>query len=589
MEKINQKENLDNLRHSCAHLLAAAVVELWPNAKRTIGPAIENGFYYDFDFGNQKISEEDLPKIEAKMKEISPTWKKFERIDASISEIKKMFRDNPYKLELIDEIESKKERLTLYKSGNYVDLCRGGHAKNPSDDLKYFKLLSIAGAYWRGNEKNKMLTRIYGTVFPTKAELDSYLNQIDESKKRDHRKIGQELELFTISEEVGPGLILWLPKGTILREEIEKLGKEQEEKNGYQRVVTPHIGKEKLYLTSGHLPYYAQDMWPPMEYEGEKYYIKPMNCPHMHMIYKFKKRSYKELPLRFAEFGTVYRHEDSGTLMGLLRVRGHTTNDAHIYLTEEHVIDELVNVLKLHEFYYKLFGVNDYYVELALPDFTKKKDKYFDNPKSWKKSIELLREAARQSKINVVEKVGGAAFYGPKFDFNIKSSIGREFSASTNQLDFGSGKRFNLTYVTKDGSERIIPYIIHRAPLGSEERFIGFLIEHYAGAFPLWLSPIQVKILPITKRNMSYSHLILEELKKNNVRVELDDRNETLQAKIRDSQIQKIPYMIIVGDNEEKDGKISIRTRNGKGQEQIDLANFIKEIKEEVDKKLFLR
>lgn len=585
MDKMKNKDYLDNLRHSAAHLLASAVLELWPDAKPTIGPSIENGFYYDFDFGDIKVSEADLAKIEAKMHEVVEDWKGFKKIEVSKSEAVKRFNKNEYKKELIDEFVKEGKKLTLYQSDTFIDLCRGGHIENPSKELKHFKLLSIAGAYWRGSEKNPMLTRIYGTIFPTEKELDEHLKILEEAKKRDHRKIGKDLELFTINEDVGQGLILWLPKGNIIREEIEKLGKETETKYGYQRVSTPHIGKEKLYLTSGHLPYYAADMWPPMEYEGEKYYVKPMNCPHMHMIYKFKPRSYKELPIRFAEFGTVYRHEDSGTLTGLLRVRGHTTNDAHIYCREEDVLGEIKSVMEMHNYYYNLFGIKDYYVELALPDFEKKKDKYFDDPKAWRDSIEILRKAAKEMKVDVVEKEGSAAFYGPKFDFNIKSVIGREFGASTNQLDFGSGKRFGLTYINKDGAEKIVPYIIHRAPLGSQERFIGFLIEHFGGTLPTWLSPVQVKVLPITERNMGYANKVLAKLKDAKLRAEIDDRNETLQAKIRDAQLEKVPYMLIVGDKEEKANKVTIRLRTGKDLGQIDIDTFIKRLGEKVEEK----
>lgn len=573
---------MNKLRHSAAHLLAAAVMELYPKAKRTIGPAIENGFYFDFDFGDEKVSEEDFPKIEGRMREILERWEGFSRHELSPEEAKKEYPENQYKHELIDEFSKKGEKLTFYKSGDYWDLCRGGHVENPKEELKHFKLLSVAGAYWRGDEKNPMLTRIYGTAFPTEEELSRYLKMLEEAKKRDHRKLGTELELFTISPQVGPGLVLWLPKGVVLREEIEKLGKETEAKYGYQRVITPHIGKEELYITSGHLPYYASDMWPPMEYEGEKYYVKPMNCPHMHMIYKFKSRSYRELPLRLAEFGTVYRHEDSGTLMGLMRVRGHTTNDAHIYCVEGQVVEEMTKVMEMHSFYYKLFGIEDYYIELALPDFEKKKDKYFDNPTAWEKAIKMLRAAAKESKVDVVEKEGGAAFYGPKFDFNIKSVAGREFGASTNQLDFGSGERFKLTYVDSDGSEKTIPYIIHRAPLGSEERFIGFLIEHFAGAFPVWLSPVQVKVLPITERNIKYSNEVIKRLNNEGVRAELDDRNATLNAKIRDAQEEKVPYMVILGDKEEDGLSLSLRLRSGESKNNIKLEKFMETIKEKI-------
>jgi threonyl-tRNA synthetase len=582
---MDDKDYLDKLRHSAAHLLAAAVMELYPEAKRTIGPAIENGFYFDFDFGDIKISEDDLLKIETKMHGILKSWDGFERHELSTEEAKNEYPENHYKHELIEEFAGAGQALTFYKSGDYWDLCRGGHVENPKEELIHFKLLSVAGAYWRGDEKNSMLTRIYGTAWPSQKELEDYLHNLEEAKRRDHRKLGQELELFTISPQVGPGLILWLPKGVVLREEIEKLGKETEAQYGYQRVATPHIGKEELYITSGHLPYYASDMWPPMEYEGEKYYVKPMNCPHMHMIYKFKPRSYRELPIRFAEFGTVYRHEDSGTLMGLLRVRGHTTNDAHIYCLEEQVVGEMVNVMEMHSYYYELFGIKDYYIELALPDFEKKKDKYFGDPRAWEKAIKLLRTAAKESKVEVVEKEGGAAFYGPKFDFNIKSAIGREFGASTNQLDFGSGTRFKLAYIDHDGGEKTIPYVIHRAPLGSEERFIGFLIEHYGGAFPVWLSPVQVKVLPITERNIEYSNEVIKRLKDEDIRAELDDRAETLNNKIRRAQEEKVPYMLVLGDKEKESESLSLRLRNGESKNDIKIESFIRDIREKIEKR----
>lgn len=584
---------LNNLRHSCAHLLAAAVMEIYPNAKRTIGPAIENGFYYDFDFGDIKITEEDLPKIEAKMAEILPTWTSFERHELTADEANQEYPENPYKHELIDEFSKAGEKVSFYKSvgllpdgsksGDYWDLCKGGHVDNPSKQIGAFKLLSIAGAYWRGSEKNKMLTRIYGTCFSTKKELDEYLKMLEEAKKRDHRKIGQDLDLFTFTDEIGPGLALWLPKGTIIKDELEKLGKETEKERGYQRVSTPHIAKESLYLLSGHLPYYANDMYPPMKSEEGTYYLKPMNCPHMHMIYKSKIHSYKEFPIRYAEFGTVYRFEDSGTLMGLMRVRGHTQNDSHIYCSDEdQALEELVDVMKLHEYYFNIFGIKDFYIELALPDFDKKKDKYFDNPEGWEKSVSLLRKAAEKSGVEVVEDIGSAAFYGPKFDFNIKSAIGRKFSITTNQLDFGSGERFNLKLTDHDGKEKLVPFIIHRAPLGSHERFIGFLIEHFAGAFPTWLSPVQVVIIPISDKHNQYSQALADKLKQENIRVEVDSRSEKMQGKIRDAQMAKAPYMLIIGDKEQSENKVSIRKRDGQNLNGLDFDQFLDSLKKEI-------
>lgn len=581
---MQNNDYLDQLRHSAAHLLCAAVLDLYPKAKPTIGPSIENGFYYDFDFGKQKISEENLKKIEKKMEQLVRSWSSFEKQEVTPAQAKKKFTDNPYKTELIEEFSGEDKQLTFYKSGDFVDLCRGGHIENPSKELRHFKLLSIAGAYWRGSEKNQMLTRIYGTAWPTKDELEKYLWQLEEAKKRDHRKLGQELDLFTInSEMIGPGLAIWLPKGAVLKEELEKLGKEVEFKEGYQRVSTPHIAKEILFKTSGHLPYYAADMYPPMQMVEGNYYLKPMNCPHMYMAYKAKPHTYKEFPIRYAEFGTVYRNEDSGTLFGIMRVRGLTQNDAHIFCSEDQVIEELKRVMQMHAFYYDLFEIKDYYIELALPDLKNKKDKYFDDPKAWAKAVEMLRNAAKESGVNYIEKEGEAAFYGPKFDFNVKSAIGREFGASTNQLDFMAGERFKLTYTDSDGKEKIVPYIIHRAPLGSDERFIGFLIEHFGGAFPVWMAPVQVAVLPINDAVVEYAKQIEEKLKKEFIRVELDSRSETLQSKIRDAQLQKVPYMLIIGKREEENKTISVRLRSGEDLGGVSLDEFLGRIKANIE------
>jgi threonyl-tRNA synthetase len=581
----DDKISLDNLGHSCAHLLAAAVIDLWPKTKRTIGPAIENGFYYDFDFGDVKISETDFPKIEAKMRELVKSWTGFEKKEVTPLEAKETYKGNEYKIELIDEFSKEGQKLTFYKSGNYSDLCRGGHIDSPQEQLKYFKLLSVAGAYWRGSEKNKMLTRIYATIFPTKEELDSYLENLEKAKLYDHRKLGKELDLFEISEEVGPGLILWLPKGNIIKEEVENWGKETEEKWGYKRVTTPNITKSGLYYTSGHLPYYKDSMYPAMKLEdGEEYYLKPMNCPHHHMIFKSRPKSYKDLPLRLAEFGTCYRYEGSGELFGMMRVRGFTQNDSHIYCTDEQAVDEFVQVMKLHEYYYKALGITDYHLELALRD-PKNKKKYHGDEKMWDRAEKLMREAVKKVDIPMVEQIGNAAFYGPKIDFIIKSSIGREFGISTNQIDLYMGERFDLKYTDKDGKEKT-PVIIHRAPLGSHERFIGFLIEHFGGNFPTWLTPVQVKILPITDRNLDYSHVVLKALEESGIRAELDERNETLQAKIRDAQLSKAAYMFILGDREEKSKKIAVRKRTGEDLGSKDLEDFIKSLKKEIEEKV---
>ena len=554
---------METLRHSAAHLLAAAVKQLWPSAQPTIGPAIENGFYYDFDFGNIKISEEDLSKIEKKMREILPSWKSFERIDVSPAEAKKEFHGNLYKLELIEELVKNKEKISIYQSGGFRDLCRGGHTDQPSVDLKNFKLLSLAGAYWRGDERNSMLTRIYGTVFPTEEELKKHLAQLELAKERDHRKLGRELELFTVSEEVGPGLILWLPKGNIIKEELEKWAKETESAWGYQRVTTPHITKSGLYHTSGHLPYYQDDMYPPMKLkDGGEYYLKPMNCPHHHLIYASRSRSYRELPLRLAEYGTCYRYEAAGELFGLLRVRGFSQNDAHIYCTPEQTVAEFVAVMKLHEHYYRSLGITDYYLEMGLRD-PKKTTKYHGDEKMWKLAEKMMREAVSKLDIKMIEKTGSAAFYGPKIDFIIRSSTGREFATSTNQIDLYMGDRFSLKYADKDGKEKT-PVIIHRAPLGSHERFIGFLIEHFGGEFPVWLSPVQAIVIPISEKFTAYGRKVSEALKSKGIRSQLDDRDEKMQAKIRDAQLQKVPYMLVVGEREEKAKSAAVRLRSGK-------------------------
>lgn len=586
------QNNLDNLRHSAAHLLAAAVMELWPNTKRTIGPAIENGFYFDFEFENP-ISEADFPKIEKKMHELAPSWTSFERHELSADDAKKEYPNNPYKHELIDEFSSNGETLTFYKSGAYWDLCKGGHVENPNEHLKHFKLLSVAGAYWRGSEKNKMLTRIYGTIFPTKEELDEYLNMLEEAKKRDHRKIGAEQQLFFIDEVVGKGLVMWLPKGTLIRNEIEKLAIEMEEKDGYVRVVTPHIAKEELFVTSGHLPYYKESMYPPMEMDDGTYYLKAMNCPHHHRIYLHTPKSYRELPLRLAEYGTVYRNELSGTLAGLLRVRALAMNDAHIYLRKDQVKEEFKKVLKLTTEYFKMFGLKDYWFRLSKWD-PAHKEKYIDEPENWEYSEQIIREVLEEEKYTFVEVSDEAAFYGPKVDVQIKSIIGREETMSTIQLDFAAKSRFNLTYTDETGAENNEVFVIHRAPLSTHERFMAFLIEQYAGAFPVWLSPVQVSILPVSDKFAEYASKVALELKQSGIRVSVDSDNKTLGAKIRETTLQKVPFMCIIGEKEEMRGRgedgegkrdggdevmyVSARTREGEDLGMLTVSEFLEKI-----------
>ena len=508
---------LETIRHSYAHVLAAAIQRLFPDVRFGVGPVIENGFYYDILLP-KAIGGEDLPKIEQEIKRIIKQNLKFEREETGIDEAIAFFQktNQPFKVELLKDLKmkgttamSEEEQKTIgkevktvsiYKTGGFVDLCRGPHVASTKElPADAFRLTKIAGAYWRGSEKNPMLTRIYGAGFIAKKDLDKYLWQQEEIKKRDHRVLGEKLKLFTFAEEVGPGLPLWLPNGTILRDEIENYAKEIEKKWGYRRVATPHIAKETLYRMSGHIPYYAESMFPPMKLDDGNYYLKAMNCPHTHMIYKSEPKSYRDLPLRLAEYGTVYRYELSGTLAGLLRTRGFTQNDAHIYCREDQVEAEFLKVMKLHEFWYKkVFGIKDFYMRLSLP--AKDKAKYADIPEGWKKSVEMIRRSMQNSKLPFVEAEGEAAFYGPKVDFQIKSIVGREETASTNQLDFLAAQRFNLNYRDKDGKDKPV-YVIHRAPLGSHERFIAFLIEHFAGAFPLWLAPVQARILPIGKKH----------------------------------------------------------------------------------------
>lgn len=574
--------NLEEIRHSCAHLLAAAVIKLWPDTKRTIGPPTEDGFYYDFDFSHP-ITEEDLPKIEKKMREILPTWKNFERNEVTKEQAKKEFADNPYKLELIDEFSSQGQKLTLYKSGDYVDLCRGGHVNNPKEELKNFKLLKLAGAYWRGDSKNKMLTRIYATAFSTKTELEQYLNQIEEAKKRDHKVLGEQLELYMIHELVGKGLPIWLPKGDTIKREIEKFAVETEEKYGYVRVSTPHLAKEELFMKSGHLPHYEKTMYPKMVMDDGTYYLKAMNCPIHHLIYNKGLRSYRELPLRIAEYGTVYRNELSGTLAGLLRVRMLSMNDAHIYCTKDQIASEIESLITMVSDYFKIFGLKDYYFRLSLWD-SRNKEKYIDEPDNWKHAEEALRKILKKLNINFVEAKDEAAFYGPKIDIQYKAVTGREETMSTIQLDFAAKKRFELRYIDKNNTFNNEVFVIHRAPLSTHERFVAFLIEHYAGRFPLWLSPVQVAIVTVADKHKEYAKELYDELVNNKIRVELDDRSESIGKKVRDNMTKKINYLITVGDKEIESGKLAVRTRDNKVIE-TGKNEFIKKLLEEIKNK----
>lgn len=548
--------------HSSAHLMAEAVESLYPGVKFWVGPAVDRGFYYDMDLGGRTISEDDLRKLEEKMTELSRQGNAYVRKEISKSSAVEYFteKSDEYKLDLLEGLTD--GEITFYTQGSFTDLCRGPHIPH-TGLIKAIRLTSIAGAYWKGDEKNKQLTRIYGVTFPNQKELDEYLQMLEEAKKRDHRKLGKELGIFTFDDDIGPGLPLWLPNGTVIIEELEKLAKETEQDAGYKRVVTPHIAKENLYLTSGHLPYYAESMYPPMELEGVKYYLKAMNCPHHHKIFDAEPKSYKDLPLRLAEYGTCYRYEQSGELFGLMRVRCLHMNDAHIYCSREQFADEFRAVNDMYLKYFSIFGIDKYVMRLSLHDPAKLGQKYINEPELWLETEEMVRGVLKESDIPFVEVPDEGAFYGPKIDVQIWSAIGREFTLATNQVDFAQGRRFKLSYTNRENQPEV-PLIIHRAPLGTHERFIGFLLEHYAGRFPLWLAPVQVKVLPISDRFMDYAKHVEAELKKADIRAEIDDRNEKIGKKIRDTELLKIPYMFVIGEKEVADGAVSVR-KHGKG------------------------
>ncbi|OGI66980.1 threonine--tRNA ligase [Candidatus Nomurabacteria bacterium RIFCSPHIGHO2_01_FULL_41_91] len=560
---MEKTEKLGNLRHTLAHLLASAIGEIYKfdKIKLTLGPAIDNGFYYDIDFCGEKMTDADLKKIEDKMRKNLPKWTEWEHKEISKDEALEFFK-NEYKAELINEIALRGEKITTYTCGGFTDLCRGGHLAHPSKEIDpdSFKLDRVAGAYWRGDEKNKMLTRIYGLAFETKEELDAYLTQREEAEKRDHRKLGQELDIFIFDDDVGPGLPLWLPNGAVIIEELEKLAKETEEKAGYVRVRTPHIAKESMYKKSGHLPYYADSMYSPMDCEGENYYLKAMNCPHHHKIFAARPKSYRDLPLRLAEYGTVYRYEKSGELFGLMRVRSLSMNDAHIYCSEKQFANEFRAVNEMYLKYFKIFGVEKYIMRFSTHDPKELGKKYVDEPELWLKTEKMVRDVLIESKIPYVEVPNEAAFYGPKIDVQVWSAIGKEFTLATNQVDFAVPKRFDLTFTNKEGKAET-PLCIHRAPLGTHERFIGFLIEHYAGIFPLWLSPVQVKVIPVRTNHNEYAKQIFELLKENNIRAELDDSDENLGTKVRDAKNKKMPYWIVIGDKEIEAKKVTLESR----------------------------
>lgn len=592
-------KNLEKIRHSLAHLMAMAILEKFPNAKLGIGPTIENGFYYDF--GGISISPEDLPKLEKRIRELIKQNLKFKKEIITSTEAKKLFKNQPYKLELIKEIQKTKKPILIYKTfGNksiihnsqfiipFIDLCAGPHIKSTKEiNPDAFKLTKIAGAYWQRSEKNQMLTRIYGVAFETKKELEDYLKKMELAEKCDHRNIGEKLGLFMVDEQIGKGLPLWLPKGYAIRKKLEDYIYEIEKENGYLHVLTPQIAKEDLYKKSGHLAHYKDDMYAPITIDNEKYYLRPMNCPHHHSIYKHGKRSYRELPLKIAEFGTVYRYERSGVLSGLIRVRGFTQNDAHIYATEENLEKEIISILDLHKKVFDDFGIKDYWYRLSLPNFKNPRTKtkfgagHSKEKEIWKRGENVLKKSLQNMGHKFVEAIGEATFYGPKIDIQMKDLYGKEDTIATIQVDYYSAPKFNLSYIAQDGKEKPA-IVIHRAIFGSFDRFFAFLIEKTCGALPLWLAPVQVKILAISEKQNDYAEKILKELKDNGIDVELAPSDETLGKRIREAEMQKIPYILIIGDKESQNNSVNIRHYK-RGQEgEIKIEKLIEKIKREV-------
>lgn len=582
LHKFESPEGKHTFWHSSAHLMAEALEALYPGIKFGIGPAIENGFYYDVDPGDRVISEADLPKIEEKMYELGRKNSSYKREEIGKEDVLKLFRqkNDEYKVELIEDLQD--GTITLYKHGGFTDLCRGPHLPDTSY-IKAIKLLSVAGAYWRGDEKRKQLTRIYGITFPKKQMLDEYLVMLEQAKARDHRKLGRELELFTFSQKVGQGLPLWLPKGAQLRERLENFLKKIQQKHGYQPVITPHIGQKELYVTSGHYEKYGKDSFKPIltPEEGEEFLLKPMNCPHHCEIYKSKPRSYKDLPLRFAEFGTVYRYEQSGELHGLTRVRGFTQDDAHLFCRPDQIKEEFIKVIDIINTVFKAFDFNEYIAQVSLRD-PDNKDKYIGSDENWEKAERAIIEATQEKGVQTVVVKGEAAFYGPKLDYMVKDALGRKWQLGTIQVDYNLPERFELEYTGSD-DQKHRPVMIHRAPFGSMERFVAVLIEHTAGKFPLWLTPDQVVVLPISEKFHDYSEKVLNFLNNCDIRTLIDSRNEKIGKKIRDNELKRIPYLLIVGEKEEAEGTVSVR-RQGEGDKgSMKLEDFAEFIKKEVN------
>ena len=590
-QKNNSNENLEKIRHSAEHVLTQAMFRLYPGKfLMAMGPATDDGFYFDFQsIGDFKINENDFAQIESEMAKIIKENLPIVREEVDLQEAKKLFADNPYKMEWLNSIDNRGEVITIYKTGDeFVDLCAGPHLRY-TKGIKAFKLLSIAGAYWHGDEKNKMLTRIYGTAFESKAELEQYLTNIEEAKKRDHRKLGKDLDLFSINDQIGPGLILWHPKLSVVREEIENYWRQEHRRHGYQYVYTPHVGQSVLWQTSGHLQTFKEGLFPPMqmktksENEDSTYYVKPMSCPFHISIYQSRPRSYRELPLRWCELGSVYRYEDSGALHGMLRVRGFTQDDAHIICREDQFINEVNSILDFALEINKVFGYDHLNVYLSTRD-PNVKDKYVGEEKIWELTEKTLKDLLDKRKIKYQTDVGGAKFYGPAIDLKAVDSMGREWQGTTIQLDMNEPLRFNMTYVGDDGQLHT-PIMLHRTLLGSMERFVGTLIEQYAGAFPFWLAPLQIKIIPITDNQLDYANKIKDALFKEDIRVEIDDKSETMQNKIRNATAEKVPYMIIIGNREMENNSISVRQRDGQDLGSLKLDDFIKKIKQQIENK----
>ena len=571
--------------HSSSHLMAEALESLYPGIKFGIGPAIENGFYYDVDFGGRQITEADLRTIEAKMMELARSKESFTRREVSKDEALKTFSEkgDEYKCELIGELED--GTITFYTNGNFTDLCRGPHLRDTSV-IKAVKLTSIAGAYWRGDEKRQMLTRIYGITFPKKSMLDEYLVLMEEAKKRDHRKLGKEMELFAFSSRVGQGLPLWLPKGTELRERLENFLRKIQKSYGYQQVITPHIGNKDLYVTSGHYAKYGKDSFQPIHtpQEGEEFLLKPMNCPHHCEIYRTKPRSYKDLPLRFAEFGTVYRYEQSGELHGLTRVRGFTQDDAHLFCRPDQLKEEFCKVIDIILYVFKTLDFNEYVAQISLRD-PDNREKYIGSDENWAKAEQAIIDAAAEKGLNTVVEYGEAAFYGPKLDFMVKDAIGRKWQLGTIQVDYNLPERFELEYTGSDGQKHR-PVMIHRAPFGSLERFVAVLLEHTGGKLPLWLTPDQAVILPVSEKFTDYAKKVCDLLNNSDIRASIDDRNETIGKRIRESELKRIPFLLIVGEKEMTEGTVSVRRQGGKDEGSMKAEDFAAMVTDEVKAQL---